>query len=89
VEQRLAALEGGEEALLFASGMAAVTTTLLTFLKAGDHIIFTDDIYRKTREFGQNFLNRFGVVNTAGGSRIVVFFIGFGHQILLNIKTAA
>jgi cystathionine gamma-synthase len=64
VEQRLAALEGGEEALLFASGMAAVTTTLLTFLKAGDHIIFTDDIYRKTREFGQNFLQRFGVEST-------------------------
>lgn len=64
VEQRLAALEGGEEALLFASGMAAVTTALLTFLKAGDHIIFTDDIYRKTREFGQNFLTRFGVEST-------------------------
>ncbi len=61
VEQRLAALEGGEEALLFSSGMAAVTTTLLTFLKAGDHIIYTDDIYRKTREFGLNFLQRFGV----------------------------
>ena len=39
VEQRLAALEGGEEALLYSSGMAAVTTSLLTFLKAGDHII--------------------------------------------------
>ncbi|PKO04405.1 MAG: cystathionine gamma-synthase [Chloroflexi bacterium HGW-Chloroflexi-3] len=64
VEQRLAALEGGEEALLFSSGMAAVTTTLLTFLKAGDHIIYTDDIYRKTREFGQNFLQRFGVEST-------------------------
>jgi cystathionine gamma-synthase len=64
VELRLAALEAGEEALLFASGMAAVTTALLTFLKAGDHIIFTDDIYRKTREFGQNFLNRFGVEST-------------------------
>ena len=61
VEQRLAVLEGGEEALLFSSGMAAVTTTLLTFLKAGDHIIYTDDIYRKTREFGLNFLQRFGV----------------------------
>jgi cystathionine gamma-synthase len=64
VEQRLAALEGGEEALLFSSGMAAVTTTLLTFLKAGDHIIYTDDIYRKTREFGLNFLQRFGVEST-------------------------
>lgn len=64
VEQRLAALEGGEEALLFSSGMAAVTTTLLTFLKAGDHIIYTDDIYRKTREFGQKFLQRFGLEST-------------------------
>lgn len=64
VEERLAALEGGAEALLFASGMAAVTTTLLTFLKAGDHFIYTDDIYRKTREFGINFLQRFGVEST-------------------------
>lgn len=64
VEERLAALESGEEALLFSSGMAAVTTTLLTFLKAGDHIIYTDDIYRKTREFGLNFLQRFGVKST-------------------------
>lgn len=67
VEQRLAALESGEEALLLASGMAAVTTTLLTFLKAGDHIIYTDDIYRKTREFGLNFLQRFGVKSTVVG----------------------
>ncbi len=67
VEQRMAALEGGEEALLLASGMAAVTTTLLTFLKAGDHIIYTDDIYRKTREFGLNFLQRFGVESTVVG----------------------
>lgn len=64
VEMRLAALEGGEEALLFASGMAALTTTLLAYLKAGDHIIYTDDIYRKTREFSLNFLQRFGVEST-------------------------
>ena len=34
---------------MFSSGMAAVATTLLKFLKAADHIIYTDDIYRKTR----------------------------------------
>ncbi|MAT41275.1 MAG: cystathionine gamma-synthase [Anaerolineaceae bacterium] len=61
VEERLAALEHGESALLFASGMAAVTTTLLSFLSSGDHIILTDDCYRRTREFGINFLKRFGV----------------------------
>ena len=64
VEERLAALEGGESALLFASGMAAVTTTLLSFLSSGDHIILTDDCYRRTREFGINFLRRFGVEST-------------------------
>ncbi len=64
VEERLAALEGGAAALLFASGMAAVTTTLLTFLSSGDHIILTDDCYRRTREFGINFLRRFGVEST-------------------------
>ena len=61
VEERLAALEQGESALLLASGMAAVTTTLLSFLSNGDHIILTDDCYRRTREFGINFLRRFGV----------------------------
>ena len=64
VEERLAALEGGQAALLFASGMAAVTTTLLSFLSSGDHIILTDDCYRRTREFGINFLRRFGVEST-------------------------
>ena len=61
VERRLAALEGGQDALLFSSGMAAVTTTLLSFLKAGDHFVYTDDIYRKTREFSRDFLSRYGV----------------------------
>ncbi len=64
VEERLAALEHGEAALLLASGMAAVTTTLLSFLSSGDHIILTDDCYRRTREFGINFLRRFGVEST-------------------------
>ena len=38
VEEKLAALEGGEDALLFSSGMAAITTTLLSILRAGQHI---------------------------------------------------
>lgn len=63
-EERVAALEQGETALLFASGMAAVTTTLLSFLSSGDHIILTDDCYRRTREFGINFLARYGVEST-------------------------
>lgn len=61
VELKLAALEGGERALIFASGMAAVTCSLLTFLSAGDHFILTEDCYRKTRQFSLEFLRRFGI----------------------------
>jgi cystathionine beta-lyase/cystathionine gamma-synthase len=45
-EAVLAALEGAEDAALFSSGMAAVTTALLALLKAGDHVVLTADCYR-------------------------------------------
>ncbi len=64
VERKLAALDGGEDAVLFASGMAAVTTTLLAILPTGAHIIMTDDCYRRTRQFAQTFLKRFGIETT-------------------------
>ena len=64
VEHRLAALEETEDALLLSSGMAAITTCLLTFLEAGDHIILTDDCYRRTREFASEMLKKFGVSAT-------------------------
>jgi len=63
-EQKLAALEEAEDALLFASGMAAVTTTLLAFLSRGDHLVVTDDCYRRTRVFCETSLVRFGVEAT-------------------------
>jgi cystathionine gamma-synthase len=61
VEEKIAALDGGEDALLFSSGMAAVTTTLLSLLRAGQHLIITDDTYRRTRQFCLTFLERFGI----------------------------
>lgn len=64
VELKLAALEGGDEARLFASGMAAVTTTVLALLKAGDHVVLTSDCYRRTRQFVGSFLARYGVEST-------------------------
>jgi len=63
-ERKLADLEGGETALLFSSGMAAVTITLLAFLSAGDHIVMTNDCYRRTRQFVGEFLARYGVEST-------------------------
>lgn len=64
VEKRLAALENGEDALLYPTGMAAVTNVLLSILPAGSHVIFTDDCYRKTRHFCNTFLGRFDVEST-------------------------
>lgn len=61
VERKLAQLDGGEAALLFSTGMCAITTTLMTLLSAGDHMIMTGDCYRRTRQFCQDFLTRFGV----------------------------
>jgi cystathionine gamma-synthase len=60
VEKRLAALEGAEKSQLFGSGMAAVTSLMITLLQSGDHIILTNDCYRRTRDFGV-FMARFGV----------------------------
>ncbi|MDP9001169.1 MAG: aminotransferase class I/II-fold pyridoxal phosphate-dependent enzyme [Myxococcota bacterium] len=64
VEKRLAALEGTEDAALFASGMAAVTTTLFALLRSGQHVILFRDCYRRTLEFVTDVLTRFGVMHT-------------------------
>ncbi|GAP08935.1 cystathionine beta-lyase [Bellilinea caldifistulae] len=60
-EARLAALEGAETAIQFASGMAAITTTLLACLRSGDHLVMTDDCYRRTRQICLEFLARFDI----------------------------
>ena len=61
VELKLAALEGGERALVLSTGMAAITVTLFTLLAAGDHLILTADLYRKTRQFVLEFLRKFDI----------------------------
>jgi cystathionine gamma-synthase len=60
-ERKIAALEGGERALLFASGMNAITTTLLTLLSDGDHIVMVEGAYRRTEQFVREFLPRWGI----------------------------
>jgi cystathionine gamma-synthase len=60
-EKKLAALEGAEDAAVFSTGMAAITNTLLAMLRTGQHIVMTNDCYRRTRQFVGNVLNRFGV----------------------------
>lgn len=65
VERKLADLEGGERALLFASGMSALTITLTTLLGPGDHLVCTADCYHKTRELIRDYLPRWGIAATA------------------------
>ncbi len=64
-EAKLAALDGGEAALLTSTGMSAIVTTLLAFVKPGMHLVITADSYRKTRVFVREFLAKFGVEHTS------------------------
>jgi len=74
-QHRLADLEGSEDCLLFTSGMSAITTTIFALIKTGDHIIITDDAYKKTLEFCNAYLARFGVECTV---------VPFGNYDLLD-----
>ena len=60
-EAKLAALEGAGDCLLFASGMAAMTTALFAMLSRGTHVVVTDDSYRRTRQFLNQTLTRYGI----------------------------
>lgn len=60
-EAKLAALEGAEDAVLFSSGMSAITTSLFAILQTGDHIIITDDAYKRTLDFCKSCLDRFDI----------------------------
>ena len=62
VEKKLAELEGGEDAVLFASGMAAIVGLLMSKLNACDEVIFFDECYHRSREFCTKHMSRFGVV---------------------------
>jgi cystathionine gamma-synthase len=64
VERKLAALDGGEAALLFSTGMCAITTTLLAVLGKGSHLVLTEDGYRRTRQFCRTLLQRLGIEYT-------------------------
>jgi cystathionine gamma-synthase len=62
VEGKLAALDAGESAVVFSSGMAAIVGLLMAKLNAGDEIVFFDQCYHRSREFCFKHLSRFGVV---------------------------
>tara|TARA_A200000113_G_scaffold7301_1_gene7653 strand:- start:1710 stop:2858 length:1149 start_codon:yes stop_codon:yes gene_type:complete len=59
--KKISSLENAEESLVFGSGMAAISTSLLSFLSAGDHIVFQPDLYGGTRNFAVEHLNTYGI----------------------------
>lgn len=61
VEERIAHLENAEDAVVYPSGMSAVTSLFLTVLKPDTHIVMTDDCYRRTKQFCQTTLKKFGI----------------------------
>jgi len=64
VEKGIAKLENADRAACFSSGMAAISSAILSRVKGGDHIIFTRNIYGGTRSFIVNYLSRFGITHT-------------------------
>ncbi|MEI6783959.1 MAG: PLP-dependent aspartate aminotransferase family protein [Verrucomicrobiota bacterium] len=61
VARKLAALEKGEDGIVFSSGMAAISTLLLAYLKPGDHAVFQADLYGGTYHLVVTELARFGI----------------------------
>lgn len=64
LEKSLATLEGADNAIVLSSGMAAITVSLMTFLKAGDHLLMVDTSYAPSRRMCDYELKRFGVETT-------------------------
>ena len=64
VERKICGLEGAEETVLTSSGMSAATTTFLALLERGDHIVVTNDCYRRTRQFIQQVLSKLEITAT-------------------------
>ena len=60
-EKRIAAMEGGEDAVGTASGMAAILSTAMALLKAGDHVVCSRDVFGTTTNLFGKYLAKFGV----------------------------
>ena len=64
VVKKVAALEGAETGLVFSSGMATILTSIFAMVKAGDHIIFQNDLYGGVHSLALHELNRYGIEYT-------------------------
>lgn len=64
LETAIAALEGGHDCKVSSSGLAAVTTTLLAFLKSGEHVLIPDTVYHPVRQLCDSILKGLGIETT-------------------------
>lgn len=64
LEEKIAMLEKGEACRAFSSGMGAITSSILSLVKSGDHIICLRGIYGPTYDFVYNYLKNFGISST-------------------------
>jgi len=69
VAEKIASLEDAESALVFSSGMAAISTVLFTFLGKGDHAVFQKGLYGGTSHFLEREFERFGIECTIATSQ--------------------
>ncbi|MCP8939896.1 cystathionine beta-lyase [Alsobacter sp. SYSU M60028] len=84
LETAWAQVSGAAGAVAVPSGLAAVSLALLSCLKAGDHVLVTDSVYRPTRLFCDGLLKRFGVETTYYDP-----LVGGGIEALMRPNTAA
>jgi len=70
VAQKIAALEHGEDALVFSSGMAAITTVMFSLLQSGDHAIFSQDVYGRAYSFVKEEFPMYGFEGTLVGDGV-------------------
>ncbi|MEK9755709.1 MAG: PLP-dependent aspartate aminotransferase family protein [Bacteroidota bacterium] len=72
--KKIASLENGESALIFTSGMAAISTSIMANVMQGDHIIFQEDLYGGTRNFIKSEFHKYGIeYSFSGGLNIKDF----------------
>ena len=61
LSKKIASLENGEKALIFTSGMAAISTSIMANVRSGDHVIFQEDLYGGTRNFIKTEFDKYGI----------------------------
>ncbi|HSJ90644.1 MAG TPA: PLP-dependent aspartate aminotransferase family protein [Ilumatobacter sp.] len=89
-EQAIAELEGGEDAMAFASGMGAIATTILALCSAGDHVVAAKQLYAGTLAFLQGPCRRFGIdLTLVDGTRpgALSTAVRAGHTTVVIVET--